>query len=274
MKKAVPTKNVIVYQAKTGAIELRGDFRRDTLWAHLQQIADLFEIDRSGISRHIKNVYATGELKRSATVANFATVQQEGKRKVERELEYYNLDMILSVGYRVNSKKATLFRQWATNTLREHITKGYTIHRKRIKHNYVGFMRAVEDVRALLPAGMKADTGSILELIKTFADTWVSLEAYDTSAFPARGATKKRIAVTAKDLSDALNDLKRELIAKREASELFGAARERGSVAGIVGSIFQSFGGKPLYPTLEEKAAHLLYFMLKNPSLFRSWATQ
>ena len=164
MKKQSQTKGVIIYQAKTGAIELRGDFERDTIWADLQQIADLFETDKSGISRHIRNIYTIGELSRSATVANFATVQKEGGREVRRKIEYYNLDMILSVGYRVNSKKATFFRQWATKTLRRYITEGYLINRNRIAKNYGAFMRAVEDVRALLPSGMQADTGSILEL--------------------------------------------------------------------------------------------------------------
>ena len=109
---------IVVYQGKNGEIALKGDVKKETIWASLQQIADLFETDKSGISRHIKNIYQSGELKQKATVAKIATVQTEGKRKVKREIEYYNLDLILSVGYRVNSKIATRFRQWATKTLR------------------------------------------------------------------------------------------------------------------------------------------------------------
>lgn len=116
----------------------------------------------------------------------------------------------------------------------------------------------------LLPAGMKADTGSILDLVRVFADTWFSLDAYDKSSLPTSGTTKKRVEITSHDLANALLDLKRELVQKKEASELFGVERQVGNVAGIVGNVFQSFGGADLYPTVEEKAAHLLYFMVKN----------
>ena len=113
-------KEVIIYQTKSGSIEFKGDFTKETIWASLQQIADLFETDKSGISRHIRNIYQSGELVQKSTVAKIATVQTEGKRQIKREIEYYNLDLILSVGYRVNSKTATKFRQWATKTIREH----------------------------------------------------------------------------------------------------------------------------------------------------------
>jgi len=141
--------DIVVYQAKNGSIELKGDFKKETFWATLQQIADLFDTDKSGISRHISNIYAMDELDRKSTVAKIATVQKEGKREVKREMEFFNLDMILSVGYRVNSKKATTFRKWATKTLRSHITEGYTINPSRIEENYKTFMKAVEDVQKL-----------------------------------------------------------------------------------------------------------------------------
>ncbi|MFH1387581.1 MAG: RhuM family protein [bacterium] len=119
-------KDLIIYQSSAGALELKADAGKETIWATLNQIADLFETDKSGISRHINNILKTGELTGS-TVAKYATVQSEGARVVSRNIEYYNLDMILSVGYRVNSKKTTTFRQWATKTLRDHILNGYTI---------------------------------------------------------------------------------------------------------------------------------------------------
>ena len=142
---------LVIYQAKSGAIELRGDFSKETIWATLDQIAKVFGRDKSVISRHLKNIYKEGELDTKATVAKNATVQMEGGRRVERVIEYYNLDAIISVGYRVNSKTATRFRQWATKTLREHITKGYTLNRSRIRENYSQFMKAVADIQALLP---------------------------------------------------------------------------------------------------------------------------
>src|SRR3989344_1233943 len=178
-KKIQKNKGVIIYQAKNGAIELRGDFTRETIWATLDQVADIFGRDKSVISRHLKNIYKENELNEKATVAKNATVQMEGGRKVERIIEYYNLDAIISVGYRVNSKTATEFRKWATKTLREHTTKGYTINRKQITKNYDAFMKSVGDIQALLPEHVALDPKAVLELIREFAGTWVSLDAYD-----------------------------------------------------------------------------------------------
>jgi len=255
---------MVVYQAKSGAIELRGDYRAETVWATLDQIANVFGRDKSVISRHLKNIYKEKELDAKATVAKNATVQIEGGRRVERSIEYYNLDAIISVGYRVNSKTATEFRQWATKTLREHITKGYTINRKRVGQNYDAFMKSVADVQALLPEHVVLDPKSVLELIKEFAGTWVSLEAYDKESLKTIGTTKRAIKLGGEELESAIMDLRTELMRKREATDIFAQERSTGSVAGIVGNVMQSFGGKPMYATVEEKAAHLLYFMVKN----------
>jgi len=156
--KSKTIKNIAIYQAKSGAIEFRGDFEQETIWGNLNQITDLFGRDKSVISRHIKNIYKTGELNEKATVAKIATVQKEGNREVMREIEYFNLDVLLSVGYRVDSKQATQFRIWATKTLKQHLLQGYTINKKRIGENYEKFMQAVADVKALLPAGNKIKT--------------------------------------------------------------------------------------------------------------------
>jgi prophage maintenance system killer protein len=259
-----PIKSIAIYQAKNGAVEFRGDFERETIWGNLNQISDLFGRDKSAISRHIKNIYKTGELKETATVAKITTVQKEGKREVVREIEYYNLDVILSVGYRVDSQQATQFRIWATQTLKQHLLQGYTINKKRIGENYEKFMQAVADVKALLPEGNKVKTEDVLELISAFAGTWFSLDAYDRNHFPNKGASKKQVAFTAEELSEALKELKKDLIKKKEATEIFGQERNRESVKGIVGNVFQSVFGKDAYPSAEEKAAHLLYFMVKN----------
>lgn len=256
--------NLVIYQAKNGAIEFKGDFKKETLWASLQQVADLFETDKSGISRHINNIYKTNELRKTSTVAKIATVQQEGNRQVKREIEYFNLDLILSVGYRVNSKKATIFRQWATATLRSHIVNGYTINPARIAENYDVFMQAVEDVKKLSIGKDSIQTDQVLELVKTFASTWFSLDAYDKSKLPQIGSNKKQVEITVSDLVKAITELKRDLILKKEATELFAQEKNEGNLAGIVGNVFQSFGGEDLYPTIEEKAAHLLYFVIKN----------
>jgi hypothetical protein len=183
--------SVVIYQAKSGAIELRGDYNQETIWATLDQIAEVFGRDKSVISRHLKNIYNDGELDIKATVAKNATVQIEGLRQVERVIEYYNLDAIISVGYRVNSKMATKFRQWATKTLRIHIINGYTINKSRIKYNYDAFLKAVSDIQAILPDNQIIDPKNILELIKEFASTWMSLDAYDRESLTVSGVTKK-----------------------------------------------------------------------------------
>jgi death-on-curing family protein len=264
MKKKKKQKDIIIYQAKDGAIELRGDFKHENIWATQAQIAQAFGVDISTANEHIKNIYKTEELQEKATIRNFRIVQKEGKREVEREVNHYNLDMIISVGYRINSKTATKFRQWATKTLREHIVKGYTINRKQIAKNYDKFLQAVENVKKLLPAGSGVKAQDALELIKMFASTWFSLNAYDKEGLPKKGATKRQVKITADHIIEALQKLKEELTTKKEASELFGIEKAKGNISGIIGNVFQSFGGKDLYPTLEEKAAHLLYFMIKN----------
>jgi prophage antirepressor-like protein len=257
-------KQIVIYQAPSGAIELRGDFEHENIWATLDQIASVFGRDKSVISRHLSNIYKEKELSRKATVAKNATVQMEGNRQVVRSIEYYNLDAILSVGYRVNSKTATRFRQWATKTLKEHITRGYTINRKRIAKNYEAFMKSVSDIQALLPEHITLDPKTVLELIKEFAGTWMSLDAYDRDALTAIGTTKKSVTLSGKELTEAITNLREELMRKGEATELFAQERAKGSIEGIVGNVMQSFGGKPVYESVEERAAHLLYFMVKN----------
>lgn len=263
-KKILMEKNAIVYRAKTGAIELRGDFTHETLWANRMQMAEMFGVNPQAISKHIQNIYKEKELTRKATSSKMELVQNESGRLVRREIDIYNLDILIAVGYRISSLVGTQFRIWATKTLREHITKGYTINRSRIKNNYEEFMRAVEDVRALLPSGMQPDTGDILELVSAFADTWLSLDAYDKDALLTKGATKKKVSLTAEKLFAGIDSLKTSLIGKKEATELFATERSAGSLAGIVGNVMQSFGGADVYPSVEEKAAHLLYFVIKN----------
>jgi prophage maintenance system killer protein len=256
--------NVVIYQAKNGAIELRADAKKETILANLNQIADLFGVQKAAISKHIKNIYETGELVEKATVSKMETVQIEGKKSVRRTIEMYNLDMIIAVGYRVNSKTATQFRQWATKTLKEHITKGYTLNRKQITKNYDSFLKSVSDIQLLLPEHVALDPKFVLELVKEFSSTWMSLNAYDKEALTPVGKTKKQIEITGLELTQAIMHLRSELIKKKEAADVFAQERSSGSIEGIVGNVLQSFGGKDVYPTIEEKSANLLYFMVKN----------
>lgn len=254
---------VAIYQAKSGKIEFRGDPRRDTVWGNLNQIAALFGRDKSVISRHINNIFKSEELEKLATVAKIATVQKEGGRQITREIEYYNLDMILSVGYRVDSKQATQFRIWATRTLKQHLLDGYTVNRKRVRHNYEKFMRAVDDIKAL-SGGANIDNADVLELIGAFAGTWFSLDAYDKQKFPRQGLTRKTLDLESLDLYADIAAFKSELIEKGEATELFAQEKSADALRGILGNVFQSAFGRDAYPSIEEKAAQLLYFVVKN----------
>lgn len=256
--------SVVIYQAKSGAIELKGDFDKETLWATQAQIASAFDVNVRTVNEHIKNIYRSDELAEKSTIRNFRIVQKEGKRSIEREIKHYNLDLVISFGYRVNSKRATQFRQWATKTLRGHIVDGYTINRARVGKNYDAFMKAVADVRALLPAGMQSDTGSILELVRMFADTWMSLDAYDKEALDLKKPTKKKVALTGAQLSESVAILKKELMQKDQATDLFATERNKKALEGIVGNVMQAFAGADVYPSVESKAAHLLYFIVKN----------
>jgi prophage antirepressor-like protein len=251
-------KEVVLYQAPSGAIELRGDFERENIWATQADIAKVFGIERSVVTKHIGNVLKSEE------ITEKSNVQKMHIANSDKPVTLYSLDIILAVGYRANSARAIEFRKWATKTLREHIKRGYTINRKQIGRNYDAFMKAVADVQSLLPEHVTLDPKQVLELIKEFAGTWVSLDAYDKDALKPIGVTKKAITLTGEELTGAIHELRKELMRKDEATELFAQERTKGSVGGIVGNVMQSFGGKALYPSAEEKAAHLLYFMVKN----------
>lgn len=166
----MPKKNaVIIYQAKSGAIELRGDFSKETLWATQAQIAAIFGVTPQNITIHLNNIYRQGELSKKATCKDSLQVQTEGKRKISRNVKEYNLEVLIAVGYRVNSVIGTQFRQWATKTLRSHIIDGYTINKSRIKTNYDAFLKSIADIQVLLPDSTKVSPQNVLELIKEFA---------------------------------------------------------------------------------------------------------
>lgn len=261
MKAKKVKNNLIIYQAKNGAIELRGDFERENIWATQAQIAEVFGSERSVITKHINNILKDNELDEKSVCAKFAHTGNDGKTY---QVQFYSLDIILSVGYRTNSKLAIEFRKWATRTLKEHITKGYTINRKQIAKNYEAFMKSVSDIQTLLPEHVVLDPKTILELIKEFSSTWMSLDAYDKETLTTIGSTKKSIKLSGEELTEAIFNLRSELIKKGEATDIFAHERESGSIAGIVGNVMQSFGGRDVYATVEEKAAHLIYFMVKN----------
>ncbi len=256
--KKSPLNSVVIYQAKSGAIELRGDFTRDTIWATQSQIADVFRTERSVITKHINNIFKDGEISEKSNVQKMHIAHSDKPTKL------YSLDIVLAVGYRTNSRVAIEFRKWATKILKDHITKGYTINRKQIQKNYQEFLKTIESIQDLLPERVALDPKSILDLIKEFSTTWVSLDKYDKEELRPLGVTKTAIKLDGDELLSAILNLRTELISKGEATKIFAQERDLGSVAGIVGNVMQLFGGQSVYKTAEEKAAHLLYFMVKN----------
>lgn len=260
-KSTKKNKEIAIYKDSKGNIDFHIDNDKETLWANLNQIAEVFGRDKSVISRHIKDIFKTRELSKKAVVAFFATTATDGKTY---QVEYFNLDVIISVGYRVNSKQATRFRQWATKTLKSYVIDGYTINPNRISRNYEAFLSAVENVKKLLPEDNAVTGKDTLELVKLFANTWFSLDAYDKSEFTKKTLTKKQVKLSGEELMNAILELKTELINKNEATDLFANERSANSIEGIIGNVFQTFSGKSVYESVEEKAAHLLYFIVKN----------
>lgn len=189
-------KDLIIYQGKTGAIEFKGDLEKETIWANQKQIAEAFGVTTQNVTIHIKNIYKENELIKKVTCKESLQVQKEGKRKIQRKIKEYNLDIVIAVGYRINSVLGTKFRKWATKTLKGHIVKGYTINQKLISKNYEDFMKSVEDVKKLLPESTTVSNEDTIELIKFFASTWFSLDAYDKEKFSKKGLTKKQVKIT------------------------------------------------------------------------------
>lgn len=256
---------LVIFEGDSQPVEVR--LEGDTLWLSLQQLADLFGRDKSVVSRHLKNVFDSKELDRDRTVAKHATVQREGKREVARDIEFFNLDAVLSVGYRVNSARATRFRQWATRVLRDHLTKGYSLNEHRLAQQG---MAELEQAMALLSRTLErqelvTDIGrEAVGIIMGYARTWRLLLDYDEGKLqvPA-GQRNPREGLSTAEARQALDALADELKSRGEASELF--ARDHGdNLAGILGNIEQTMFGEPLYATAEERAAHLLYFLIKN----------
>ncbi|OGH86187.1 MAG: death-on-curing protein [Candidatus Magasanikbacteria bacterium RIFOXYC12_FULL_33_11] len=258
MKNKKLKNDVVIYQAKDGAIELKGDFVQENIWASQVQISEIFDIDRSVVTRHIGKIFKDKE------IIEKSNVQKMHIANSDKLVFFYSLDLILSVGYRTNSIRAIEFRKWANKILKNHLIQGYTINRKQIVKNYNSFMKTVNSIQNLLPEHIALDPKMVLDLIKEFASTWVALDAYDKDKLKKIGSSKKSVKLTGKELTEAIAKLRETLIKKGEASNLFAQEKKEGSVEGIIGNVMQSFAGNSLYKTVEEKAAHLLYFMVKN----------
>jgi len=255
---------IIIYEDPEATNPVQVTLDGETVWLTQEQMAMLFGRERSVMTRHIGNIFRDGELRREAVCAFFAHTAADGKTY---QVERYNLDAIISVGYRVNSRRAVRFRQWATAVLRQHLLQGHTLNRQRLAERGMDEARAALELlsRTLTANALVDDTGrAVLELIKSYARTWRLLVQYDEASLPLpAGGRPARGILDCDQARGAIASLKTNLIDRREASELFGQERGEG-LAAILGVLEQTMFGEPLYASREIKAAHLLYFVIKD----------
>ena len=262
-----PGGEVIVYEAPNGDVSLDVRLEQETVWLTREQMAAVFTSTIENIRQHLRNIFVDGELEESATTKDFLLVRSEGDRRVRRRIRHYNLDAIISVGYRVSSKRAVRFRQWATRTLREHLVSGYTLNERRLAERGLREARDTLDLltRTLRNQALVEDTGrAVLELVTRYADTWRLLLEYDEDRLEAPAGTRPPSAALdhARTVA-AIADFRAALIARGEASTLFGNPRGE-ALEAILGNVEQTMFGEPLYRSREEKAANLLYFLVKD----------
>jgi prophage maintenance system killer protein len=259
------SKNIEFYQDEDGKLKLNVQVEDETVWLSQGQMVDLFKRDKRTISHHISSIYKEEELEKHPTVRKYRTVQKEGSRSVEREQDFYNLDVIISVGYRVKSKRGTQFRKWASGILKDHLIKGYTLNEKKLKQQGKDF----QEIASLAGKTFeKHDLGSpeaieMFSIIKKYAGSFTLLQKYDEDGLKEPLGNKPSQELTIEVARELIADLKQNLIKKGEATPLFGNEKDN-SFEALIGNIEQTFGGQYLYETIEKKAAHLLYFMVKD----------
>lgn len=264
MNEKQTTSQIAIFTNEVGDISVDVRLDNDTVWLTQKQIAELFQKERSVITKHIRNVLKESELDNSVC-ANFAHTGSDGKNY---QTSYYNLDMIISVGYRVNSKRGVEFRRWATNILKEHLIKGYSINQQNLNTKTIKDLQQTIDLLSNTLINQKlvdSEGEEILSLIKNYAKTWDILIKYDENRLEL---PKSKTSAIGRELGYeeaklAILDLKTELSLQSEASNLFGQERGK-ALEGIIGNLYQTFGGVDLYPSIEEKAAHLIYFIIKD----------
>lgn len=257
------TDKVVIYQSADGQASLDVRLEQETVWLSQKQMAELLDKDTDTIGLHIRNIYKEGELEPDATTEESSVVQNEGGRKVRRTLKFYNLDVIISVGYRVKSQRGTQFRQWATRVLREHLVQGYTINQQRLEEQsqkLAEMQQAVELLsRTLEQQQLVNDLGKdVLKVIADYAYALDLLDRYDHGTLSI-----EKTSGTTDFVLDYTSANEIVLSMKGKFEGLFGIEKDQGFKSAI-GTIYQTFDGKELYPSAEEKAANLLYFIVKN----------
>ncbi len=261
------TGEIVLYTADNGQTKLDVTLEEETVWLSQKQLAELFQKRVPTINVHIRNIFKERELERKSVIRKFLITASDGKTY---ETMFYNLDVIISVGYRVKSKRGTLFRQWALKVLRDHIVKGFTINEKRLKEQKEVRLKELEKAISLLQNTMyrqeltRGEAVGLLHVITDYARSWVLLEQYDQKALtlPERG-TRVAHPISYEEATRAIEKLREELRKKKEAGDVFGVERDKG-LQSILGNLEQTFDGQHLYGTVEEKAAHLLYFVIKD----------
>ncbi len=257
------TQQLVIFEGEAGQVEVR--LEGETVWLSQAKMAELFATSTDNISLHLKNIYKDKELYEEATTEDFSVVRQEGNRRVQRKLKHYNLDAIISVGYRVNSTRATRFRQWATGVLKEHLTTGYTLNRQRFEQNAAELEAALTLVKkAAAGDALTTDQGrGLVDVIARYTHTFLWLQRYDEGLLTEPLGSPGGKLPSTDEARTGIARLKADLMAREEATALFGNERE-GGLAAVLGNLDQTVFGDPAYPTVESKAAHLLYFVIKN----------
>lgn len=255
---------IVIYQTAKNEVELSVRLEKETIWLDAHQMVQVFNIDRTVIVKHIRNIYKTGELPETSTCAKIAQVAADGKI---RRMNFYNLDMIISVGYRVNSKRATQFRIWATKVLKSYLVQGYAINQKRLLETRGKFKELQNAITFLQEKSQKklleGQEKEILNLLAGYAKTLKVLEQYDKGRLEKPKGKKAKFVLKYEHCQKIIKKIKKELSIKKEASELFGQEMG-GGFEGIIKGLYQTFDRKELYPTIENKASHLLYFIIKD----------
>ncbi|WP_248620858.1 Fic family protein [Paludibacterium yongneupense] len=252
---------MVIYQPKAGdPVVVRVE--SETLWLTQEQMAELFGRERSVITKHLRNVFREEELIEESNVQNLHIAGSD------KPVKFYNLDAIISVGYRVNSKRGTQFRQWATGVLREHLTQGWTLDQARLERNATELEAALALVQKTAQASeLTSEMGrGLIEIVSRYTQTFLLLQRYDEGLLTEPHGTPGGTLLTPGEARQAIATLKADLMKRGEASDLFGREREDG-LASILGNLDQTVFGQPAYATLEDKAAHLLYFVIKNHPL-------
>lgn len=244
---------VVIFKNGELELEVTVSENHENVWLSQDQMATLFDVDRSRVTRHIKNIYNDNELVENSTCAENALVQTEGKRKVKRTIKIYNLDMILAVGYRVKSPNGIIFRKWATSILKDYMIRGYAINKKRLD----ALHKTVEIQTRILASTLELDEKEVLNVIETYANALSLLDDYDHGLLSKPEGTDFIYRLSYQECRELIDKMKFD-------SDVFGIEKEEGKLNGILAAVYQNVFGQELYPSIEEKAANLLYFLIKD----------